>query len=397
MERVYYAAVNHPAMRMKTPDCIEMMEQLIACPSVSSFNPELDQSNQAVVQLLAGWLEPLGFRIEICPLPGHPGKFNLIATAGQGDDGLVLSGHTDTVPFDAGRWSHDPLKLTRRDGRLYGLGTSDMKGFFALALAAVHGLDMDRLTQPLTILATADEESSMSGAKALVAEGRRLGRHALIGEPTGLKPIRMHKGISMETLRLLGKAGHSSDPALGVSALEGMHRAIGEILRWRDELQRRHRNPQFQVEVPTLNLGRIQGGDSPNRICAECELHFDLRPLPGMDLGELRAELSARLHALLQDSGLSLELESSFDGIPALETPAGAAIVRAAEGLTGEEAISVSYGTEGPYLQALGMETVILGAGDIDQAHQPDEYLGEERIEPMIEILQGMIQRFCLT
>ncbi len=382
---------------MKPPECIKMIEQLIACPSVSSFNPEWDQSNQGVIQLLADWLEPLGFRIEISQLSDSPDKFNLIATAGDGDGGLVLSGHTDTVPVDRGRWRQDPFQLTRRDGRLYGLGTSDMKSFFALAIEAVRNLDLSNLKQPLTILATADEESSMSGAKALVAENRKLGKHAIIGEPTGLKPIRMHKGISMETIRLLGRSGHSSDPDLGVNALEGMHQVMGELLKWRDELQRKHRNPMFKVEVPTLNLGRIHGGDSPNRICAECELHFDLRPLPGMDLGALRAEISSRLHHILQDSELRIEMQSSFDGIPAMETPADAAIIQAAEELTGERSISVSFGTEGPYFRELGMETVILGPGDIDQAHQPDEYLSEDRIEPMIEILQGMIKRFCLS
>jgi acetylornithine deacetylase len=325
------------------------------------------------------------------------GKYNLIATAGSGDEGLVLSGHTDTVPFDQGRWSHDPFKLTRRDGKLYGLGVSDMKGFFALVIEAVRDLDLETLKQPLTILATADEESTMSGAKALVQENRRLGRHALIGEPTGLKPIRMHKGIAMETIRLLGRSGHSSDPSFGVSALEGMHQVIGEILQWRDELQSNHRNPMFKVEVPTLNLGRIQGGDSPNRICAQCELQIDLRPLPGMDLDELRGELSTRLHNLLQDSELKLEMEHSFDGTPAMETAENAAIIQAAEELTGEKSISVSFGTEGPYLHQLGMDTVILGPGDIDQAHQPDEYLSEDRIKPMIGVLQGMIKRFCLA
>ncbi|MEJ2529347.1 MAG: acetylornithine deacetylase [Gammaproteobacteria bacterium] len=382
---------------MKTPDCITMIEQLIAIPSVSSINPKWDQPNLKVVELLAEWLEQLGFNIEIDHLSGHPGKANLIATAGHGDQGLLLSGHTDTVPYDAGRWSNDPFKLTQRDGRLYGLGTSDMKSFFALVIEAVRDLDLGRLKQPLTILATADEESSMHGAKALVAEGRRLGKHALIGEPTGLKPIRMHKGIAMETIRLLGRSGHSSDPGLGVSALEGMHRVIAEILQWRDELQQSHRNPGFQVAVPTLNLGRIQGGDSPNRICAECELQIDLRPLPGMDLGQLRAELSQRLHGLLAGSELRLEMEASFEGIPAMETPATAAIIRAAEELSGEKSISVSFATEGPYLHALGLETVILGPGDIDQAHQQDEYLGMERIQPMIGILQGMVKQFCLS
>ena len=381
---------------MVPPTLISMIEKLIASPSVSSINPQWDQTNSGVVELLAGWCEALGFRVEIMPVPGHPGKSNLIASAGQWTKGLILSGHTDTVPFDDSRWNSDPFVLTRRDDRLYGLGTSDMKAFFALAIEAVRELDFSSLKQPLILLATADEESNMCGAQALVNAGRQLGRHVVIGEPTGLRPIRMHKGIAMETVRLIGRSGHSSNPALGVSALEGMHRVIGEIMTWRQEMQARYRNPMFEVEVPTLNLGHIHGGDNPNRICAECELQFDMRPLPGMELEDLRAELSGRLENLLADSGLTLQMESPFSGIAAMETPAAADIIKAAEELTGHPAGSVAFGTEGPYFRQLGMETLILGPGDIDQAHQPDEYLGLERIEPMVKLIRSLVRRFCI-
>lgn len=381
---------------MSHPTLLQMIDQLIAAPSVSSINPHWDQTNEGVIGRLEHWLTRLGFRVEVLPIPGFAGKFNLIASAGSGPEGLVLSGHTDTVPYDEGGWRFDPFRMTEKDNRLYGLGTSDMKAFFALVLEAVRDLDLKHLKHPLTIIATADEESTMCGAQALVDIGRQLGRHAVIGEPTGLRPVRMHKGISMETVRLHGKSGHSSNPALGVNALEGMHRVIGEIIAWRSELQQRYRNPLFEVEVPTLNLGHIHGGDNPNRICAECELQFDIRPLPGMEVDALRGELTRRLGSLLQESGLRLELESPFHGIPPMETPAGARIVQACERLTGHSAESVAFGTEGPYLKRLGMETVILGPGDIDQAHQPDEYLGMERIQPMVDLLRSLIRRFCL-
>lgn len=236
----------------------------------------------------------------------------------------------------------------------------------------------------------------MHGARALAAAGRPLGRHALIGEPTGLKPVRMHKGILMEAIRLEGRSGHSSNPALGVSALEGMHRVIGELLRWRAELQANHRNPLFEVEVPTLNLGHIHGGDNPNRICADCELHIDIRPLPGMSLADLRGELHGRLARLLTESELRLDFLPLFEGIEAMETPAAAAIVRATEELTGAPAGVVSFGTEGPYLNALGMETVILGPGDVECAHQPNEFLSLATIQPTLDLLRGLIGRFCL-
>jgi acetylornithine deacetylase len=206
----------------------------------------------------------------------------------------------------------------------------------------------------------------------------------------------MHKGIGMEAIRLTGRSGHSSDPALGVNALDGMAGVLDELLQWREALQQRYRNPLFTVEVPTLNLGHVHGGDNPNRICGYCELHFDIRPLPGMDLAELRAELERRLGHRLDGSGLAWERLSLFEGIPAMETPADTRIVHAVEDLTGCEAGAVAFATEGPYLNALGLETVILGPGDIDQAHQPDEFLALAQLEPARRTLRRLVERFCL-
>ena len=379
------------------PNLEQMISALIATPSVSSVNPDFDQGNRAVIDLLAGWLETLGFAVEIRPLPGRPDKANLIATLGRGPGGLVLAGHTDTVPWDEGRWSHDPFRLTEADQRLYGLGTSDMKAFLALAIEAAKSVDAARLRAPLILVATADEESSMAGARALVEGGSPQAAHAIIGEPTGLRPVRLHKGIMMEAIRVSGRSGHSSDPSLGASALEAMQAVMADLLAWRDELQARHHDPLFAVPVPTLNLGHIHGGDNPNRICADCELHIDLRPLPGMALEELREQLRGRLARVAGERGVGIELRPLFEGTPAMETPAGAAIVQAAEALTGHAAEAVAFGTEGPYLNQLGMNTVVLGPGDIDQAHQPDEYLELARIEPTLDLLGQLIHRFCIA
>jgi acetylornithine deacetylase len=378
-------------------DLLDRIRQLIAIPSVSSASPQWDQSNRPVIDRLANWLEDAGFAVRIEPLPERPDKANLIATLGSGPGGLVLAGHTDTVPYDAGRWRYDPFGGTVADERIYGLGATDMKAFLALALAAARDFTVRDLRRPLVILATANEEIGMDGARALAAAGQPLGRHALIGEPTGLKPVRMHKGILMEAIRIEGRSGHSSDPALGASALEGMHRVIGELLQWRAELQARYRNPLFAVETPTLNLGHIHGGDNPNRICADCELHIDIRPLPGMALAELRGALHQRLSRLLADGELRLEFTPLFEGVEAMETPAAAAIVRATEELTGASAGAVSFGTEGPYLNALGMETVILGPGSVECAHQPNEFLALATIQPTLDLLRSLIGRFCVA
>jgi len=377
------------------PTLLKLMQQLIETPSVSCTSPSIDQSNRAVIDLLAGWLEDLGFNCEICPIPGHPDKANLIATLGAGPGGLVLAGHTDTVPFDEQLWQHNPLGMTEHNERLYGLGTSDMKGFFPIAIEAAKKFLDTPLKQPLIILATADEESSMAGAKALAEMGRPVARHAIIGEPTGMRPIRMHKGMMMEAIRLQGKSGHSSNPDWGINALDAMHDVMTELKTFRQQLQRHYTNSHFDVSFPTLNLGCIHGGDNPNRICGHSELQFDLRPLPGMMLDDLRAEIEQRLRPVADLHRVEFEMQTLF-GIPSFETDASRDIVKIAEKLTGHNAGSVNFGTEAPFLTDMGMDTIVLGPGDIDQAHQPDEYLAIDRIKPTIGLLEEMIKRFCL-
>ncbi len=375
---------------------LDMIDALISTPSVSSVSPDYDQSNRAVIDLLANWLSDLGWGVEVLPVDGHSDKADLIATLGSGPGGLVLAGHTDTVPYDEDSWQHDPFKLTQHGGRLYGLGTSDMKAFLALAIEAASRFSPSRFSEPLILVATADEESSMAGAQTLVNVGRPQARYAVIGEPTGLRPVRLHKGIMMERIRLQGHSGHSSDPALGNSALEGMRLVLDELVRWRAELQTAHVNPLFKVPVPTLNLGHIHGGDNPNRICADCELHIDLRPLPGMELAELRDALRQRVQRAIEGTGLESVCSPLFDGTPAMETPATSEIVRCTESLTGYSATAVAFGTEGPYFNQMGIDTVVLGPGNIEQAHQPDEYLEEKRIQPTLDLLGKLIDHFCI-
>lgn len=382
---------------MPLPDTLAMMRQLVSIPSVSSVSPDIDMGNLKVVQLLAEWLQELNFTVEIIPLKNHPEKANLVATLGRGQGGLVLAGHTDTVPFDENLWNYNPLALTEADNRLYGMGSSDMKGFFALAIAAARRFSIDDLKEPLVIVATADEESTMHGARELAASGRLQARRVLVGEPTGLRPVHMHKGMMMESVHLHGCSGHSSDPALGNNAMEGMHSVIAEILRWRTELQQRFQNPDFKVPFPTLNLGRIAGGDNPNRICGDCELHFDLRTLPGMVAEDLLEELSPRLQSAIRQSGLQLALKPLMESVPPFASDNGSAIVAAAEKLTGSSAESAAYSTEAPFFQNIGLDAVVLGPGDIAQAHQPDEFLALDRLQPMIDVLTGMIRRFCVA
>ena len=383
-------------MTNSIPKFIDSFSQLIAMPSVSSIDPLLDQSNKGVVELLANWLQDLDFKVELMPVSDKPEKLNLIAYRGTGKGGLVLSGHTDTVPFNGNSWQQDPFVLTEKENKLYGLGAADMKCFFPLIIDTIQQLDVKEFKQPLIILATADEESTMAGARVLSESGKTLGRHALIGEPTGLIPVYMHKGILLEVIKLSGQAGHASDPALGNSALEGMHAVISALMEWRSELQEMHQNNEFKVPVPTLNFGSIHGGDNPNRICAECELSLDLRLLPGMDIEQVRSDLRLCANQAIAGSGLLVDFNPIFGGVPSMKTDINSDIIKLAEKLSGHSSSTVAFGTEGPYLNSMGMDTVILGPGDIDQAHQANEYIAMERLTPMLDILSQMIGHFCI-
>lgn len=373
-----------------------MLQQLVASPSVSCTSPKLDQSNLGVIHLLANWLEPLGFTCEIIPLPGQPHKANLIAQKGEAPGGLVLSGHTDTVPYDENRWQSDPFTLVEKDDRWYGLGATDMKGFFPVAIEAIKQIGQQPLKQPIFILATADEESSMAGARLLAEMGRPKARYAIVGEPTGLQPIRMHKGMMMESVIIEGKTGHSSDPTKGNNAIDAMHEVIGLLQQFREKMAIAHHNPQFAVPYPTLNLGCIHGGDNPNRICGRCELQFDLRPTPGLDTADIQQQLRALLHPVAAKHSVSLNFSSLMNTVEAFEEKIDSPLLKAIEDIGGQIGSSVNFATEAPFLQQIGMETIVIGPGSINQAHQPDEFIAVEQIAPAITLIKGLINRLCL-
>lgn len=384
-------------MSLNASDLLIQLDKVVSLPSVSSANSKIDMSNKAIIDHLANQFESMGFACEIVPCPETNGnKLNLIATLGSGPGGLVLAGHTDTVPFDENLWSVDPFHVTEKDGKLLGLGITDMKGFFPIIMQAVKPLLNEKFKEPLIILATADEETSMQGARTIAELGRPRARSAVIGEPTGLQPVRTHKGIMMDSIRLLGESGHSSNPALGKNALDAMHAVISDLMQFRVEMRAKYQNELFEIPYPTLNLGSIHGGDNPNRICGHCELEFDVRLMPGMHMDTVRAEIRQRIEAITEPLGIQFELTPLFTGVPAFFTEENSALLKTAEQLTGHSGISVAFGTEGPFLQQLGMDTIILGPGNIDQAHQPDEYMSIDMINPAIEILQKLMRQHCL-
>jgi len=382
-------------MTSTIPTAQDMISQLIATPSVSCVLDDLDMSNRAVIDLLANWIESLGFDVEIQAVTKT--KFNLIASVGTGSDGLILSGHTDTVPCDESLWQSDPFQMTEKGNRLYGLGSCDMKSFLALALKASQSFDLRKLNKPLTIVATADEESTMAGAKLIADNGRKLGSYCVIGEPTNMTPIRQHKGVLTESIKFTGQSGHASNPSLGNSALEGMHEFISDLLKYREGIQQKYRDPAFTIPIPTMNLGHIHGGDNSNRICGSCELLIDIRYLPNMSLQTLRNEISELAQSVADRRQLNVQCSLLGAGLPAMNTDEGSAIAEYLSFITGKAASSVAFGTEAPYFNQMQTETIVIGPGSIDQAHQPNEYLPVEQIQPSIDLLENLIHRFCLN
>lgn len=373
----------------------QQLATLVAMPSVSAVDPEFDMSNAQVVDCLAEWSEAAGMTVTLQDVSAAPLKRNLVARTADGGGGLVLSGHTDTVPYDTDRWATDPFELVEKDGNWYGLGSADMKCFFPIALAALARVPRERLVRPVVLLATADEESSMNGARVVAGSGTELGDYAVIGEPTQLIPIYRHKGILIGRISIEGRSGHSSNPALGTNALDCMHAVIGDLMAWREDAARRFSDTAFEVPGATLNLGRISGGDSPNRICADCELLFDIRLMPGMEIAQVERELAAFVARRAQEHGTRGELVLPMQPLAPMSTPPESPIVQALSELSGNAPRTVAFATEGPFLNALGCQSVIFGPGNIDTAHQPNEYVEIDRALKMIDIVEALITRFC--
>jgi len=379
---------------MKLPPFIELYRALIAIPSISATDSALDQSNETLINVLAGWFRDLDFKVEIQPVPNTRNKFNMLARTGDGAGGLLLAGHTDTVPYDDGRWTRDPFTLTEHENKLYGLGTADMKGFFAFIVDALRDVDITKLTKPLYILATADEETTMAGASYFSKNTAIRPDCAIIGEPTSLKPVRAHKGHISNAIRITGQSGHSSDPGRGVNAIDLMHDPITQLIGLRNTLKTRYNHSGFVIPYPTMNFGHISGGDAANRICACCELHMDIRPLPGLTLSDLDGLLQEALEPVSSRWPGRIAIEELHPPIPGYECPPDHQLVQVVEKLLGVETEIVNYCTEAPFIQEL-CPTLVLGPGSIEQAHQPDEYLDTAFIKPTRELITQVVHHFC--
>lgn len=385
----------------KLPSFLIIYNELISTPTISSLvNDKIDYSNKTLLDKLANWLDDFGFETTITAVPNTRNKFNLLATYKNQicseSGGLLLSGHSDTVPFDEALWSKDPFKITEDKQRWYGLGTADMKGFFAFIIESLKQIDLNTLTKPLHILATADEEITMAGARFFAENSKLKPDCTIVGEPTSLIPIRAHKGFTANSIYIIGKTGHSSDPDKGINAIEIMNQVIHHLLKLKQKLRDEYHNDSFAVPYPTLNLGVIHGGDSANRICGCCELLMDLRILPGMDATSMLDMVINALKPVIDKYPNLISVTNEVIPISGFACNHDDSALQQVEQLVNKKSETVNYSTEAPFLSQLS-STIVLGPGSIEQAHQPDEFVDMSYFKPTVETITRLIQQFCIN
>ena len=344
-------------------------------------------------------LDDAGLDTDTHAVPNLDAKYNVIAKAGPqlSKQGLLLAGHTDTVPCTPASWNTDPFTLTEADGKLYGLGSCDMKGFFAVIAEALAMTDLTKLRSPVQVWATANEECGMEGA-AYAAANTPACACALVGEPTDLIPVYAHKGAMAESIVCTGKSGHASNPAGGASAVS----AIGRIMDALDndfaqQIKQSESQPDFQPPHSTHNFGLIRGGDAFNRIADRCEIWIDVRLMPGTTVAAARKRLrSVASSAVANMPGIRVQFAELVAGFAAVKTDPAAPIVAAAVELSGVAPRTAPYATEAPYYSKAGMDVVVMGAGNIAVAHQPNEFVPINQVDQMAHIVARLIEQFCM-
>lgn len=369
-------------------DLVPLLQALVRIDSTST------RPNGHVLDLIEAQVRPLGFdlrRTRWTDADGVP-KENLICRRGPDQaGGLALVGHTDCVPFDPA-WS-EALEAPVRDGAVWGRGTADTKGFIAAALTAAARTGAGQ--RPLTLLFTADEEVGCLGAKQALAEGRIHPRHAIVGEPTSLVPVRAHKGYCAVEVDVRGVEGHSAYPEVGASAIHAMGRLFADLERIGAELKTKP-DPSFDPPYTTWNVGIIQGGKARNIIAGQCHFTYEWRPLPGQDPRRALRLLEEACQRLAEASGGRVTAEvSPLRTDAAAVTPPEAEIVRFLEAESGHQSTTVPFGTELPEVAGMGAEGVVFGPGDIRVAHRTGEHVKVEELHRAAEVLTRAIQHFC--
>ncbi|MBU3738588.1 MAG: acetylornithine deacetylase [Rhodoferax sp.] len=379
-----------------TVDCLS---QLIG------FDTTSRNSNLALIEWARAYLEPLGASVRLS-YNAERTKANLFATFGQGPGGIVLSGHTDVVPVDGQPWTTDPFRADVRDGRLYGRGACDMKGFIASVLAQAPAMAAARLKTPIHIALSYDEEVGCLGVPTLLADMQAAGIQptgCIVGEPTSMRIVTAHKGGRMFRCRVRGRAAHSSLTPRGVNAIEYAARIIGFIQDLAE--QQATQGPQiegFDVPFSTLSTNLISGGSGRNIIPAECEFFFDYRYVPGVPKDRFYQDIrdfivnqvEPRMKARHPDSGVDLE---SLGDVPALDAQERDDVLQLVRSLLRpHQSSKVAYGTEASFFQNVGVPSIVCGPGSIEQAHKADEFVPLDQLVECDRMIQSLISRLSV-
>jgi acetylornithine deacetylase len=360
------------------------------------FDTTSNRSNLPLVRFVEDYLAQHGIASHIVP-NAEGTKASLYATIGPAAvPGIALSGHTDVVPVEGQSWTSDPFVLTERDGRLYGRGAADMKGFLACVLAAVPDLKKRHLTVPVHLALSYDEEVGCIGVRPLIAEiGRRFVRPrvVIVGEPTSMSVVDAHKGPVRWHVDIQGRAAHSSMAPLGVNAISVAGKLLAELTRIEQELKAAPRDERFDPPYATLQVTRIDGGTATNIVPVSCRLDFDLRALPGVDAAAIDRRIRAfadrecvvEMRRVAPEAGIEVRIANE---VPPFASGPNSEAVALALHLAGQnETHAVSYATEAGLFQAAGSPAVVVGPGDIAQAHIADEWIAKDQLDKCMGFL----------
>jgi acetylornithine deacetylase len=374
---------------------LDLLARLVGFPTLS------DASNLALIDFAQSYLEAHGATCRRFP-NADGDKAALLATIGPADrPGIVLSGHSDVVPVAGQAWSSDPYVLRIAEGRAYGRGSVDMKGFVALAMAAAPAMAAQTLTTPIHILISYDEETTCLGPLDAIASFGRdlpLPRAAIVGEPTGLEVADAHKGVSIFESVVTGRDVHSANPGKGANAILGAAAMIREIEAIADMMiTRGDPTGRFDPPYSTVHVGTVQGGTALNIVPKRCAIGWEIRAVPGIDTTEAvdRLAVFAAQEVLpcLRKTAPEADIVTTCDvEVPGLAPEPGSQAESLALKLAGRNAtISVSFATEAGHFQAAGIPTVVCGPGFIDQAHQVDEYIDLSQLAAGEAFMQRLV------
>ncbi len=383
-------------MSSKTLTVRELLATLVGFDTTSA------KSNLTLIDFVEDYLNIHGIASTRVPSPDGT-KADLFASIGPtSKGGIGLSGHSDCVPVEGQRWMSDPFALTERDGKLYGRGTCDMKGFLACVLASVPLFKARKLKEPIHIVISYDEEVGCAGVRPLIA---RLGhdlprpRAIIVGEPTSMRVVDAHKRIDAYRTRVTGREAHSSMPELGVNAIAAAAALIGELERLGADIAKKQNDPRFEPPFSTITVGTIKGGTATNIIPKTCEFQWQVRCLPSAPPAEVPRDLTAfaktallpRMKQVTEEAAIDTENEGSVPAFVA--APQSEAIALALQ-LTGAQAThAVSYTTEAGLFEQAGFASVICGPGNIAQAHAADEYVSIAQLDACMAFLKGLADR----